>query len=299
MPDQSVSRPLGSVAVAMVTPFTAGGDLDPDAASRLAVHLVDSGCDALVVSGTTGEAPTTTDHEKDTLLRAVLDAVGERATVVAGIGTNDTVHTIELARQAAKAGAHGLLAVTPYYSKPTQAGLIAHFTAVAGATDLPVMLYDIPGRSGVPLHTETLVRLGEHPRIVAVKDAKGDLFEGSWVRARSDLAIYSGMDELNLAWLAHGAAGVVSVVGHLAAREYAELVRVVDAGDLGRARALNDRLLPAVRGIMTRAPGAVMAKAALHLTGVLPGRDVRLPMLAATDDEVAVLATDLEEAQLL
>jgi 4-hydroxy-tetrahydrodipicolinate synthase len=294
-----ITRSFGSVLVAMVTPFTDQGELDLDAAARVATHLVDNGCDGLVISGTTGESPTTTDAEKEALLRAVLEAVGSRATIVTGVGTNDTAHTIELARQAAKVGAHGLLVVTPYYSKPPQTGLIAHFSAVADATDLPVMLYDIPGRAAVPIRTETLVRLAEHPRIVAVKDAKNDLYEGAWVLARTDLEIYSGTDELNLAWLTHGGSGVVSVVGHAAPARYRQLVDAVDAGDLPTARRINTELLPAVRGIMTRTQGAIMAKAALQLQGVLAGRHLRLPLVAATDEQVAALRGDLEEAKLL
>ena len=294
-----ITRTFGSVGVAMITPFTEQGELDLDAAAKVAAHLVDNGCDSLVISGTTGESPTTTDAEKEALLRAVLDAVGGRAVVVAGIGTNDTAHSVELARQAAKAGAHGLLAVTPYYSKPPQSGLIAHFTVLADATDLPVMLYDIPGRSGVPIHTETLVRLAEHPRIVAVKDAKDSLYEGAWVLSRTDLEIYSGTDELNLAWLAHGGSGVISVVGHAAPGQMRRLVDAIDAGDLPTARRVHTDLLPAIRGIMTRTQGAIMAKAALQLQGVTAGRHLRLPLVAATDEEVAVLRGDLVEAALL
>jgi 4-hydroxy-tetrahydrodipicolinate synthase len=293
------NRPFGAVLTAMVTPFAADGRLDLAAAQRLAVHLVEAGNDGLVVSGTTGESPTTTDDEKDALLRAVLEAVGDRARVVAGIGTYDTHHTLGLARDAEKAGAHGLLAVTPYYSKPPQAGLLAHFSAIADATALPVMLYDIPGRAGIAIQTETLVRLAQHERIVAVKDAKGDLYEGSWVMARTDLAFYSGDDALNLAWLTHGGVGVVSVVGHVASPRYVELVRAVDAGDLPAAVAVHRQLLPAVRGVMTRTQGAIMSKAALELVGLLDNRTMRLPQVAATDDEVALLRADLELAGLL
>src|SRR4051812_41180163 len=294
-----ITRTFGSVLVAMVTPFTEQGDLDLPAAARIATHLIDNGCDGLVISGTTGESPTTTDAEKDTLLRAVLEAVGARAVVVAGVGTNDTAHSVELAQQAAKAGAHGLLAVTPYYSKPPQAGLIAHFGLLADATDLPVMLYDIPGRSGVPIQTETLVRLAEHPRIVAVKDAKNDLYGGAWVLDRCDLEIYSGADEMNLAWLAHGGSGVVSVVGHAAPPQMRQLVDAIARGALPAARRVHTEMLPAIRGIMTRTQGAIMAKAALELQGVLTGRYLRLPLVAATDEEVAALRGDLMEAHLL
>ncbi len=299
MPEPPTKRPFGAVLTAMITPFDRDGGLDLDAAQRLAGHLVDAGNDGLVISGTTGESPTTTDEEKDALLRAVLEAVGGRARVVAGVGSSDTHHTIELTRAAEKAGAHGVLVVTPYYNKPPQSGLLAHFTAVADSTGLPVILYDIPGRTGVPIATETLVQLADHDRIVAVKDAKNDLYEGSWVMARTDLAFYSGADELNLAWLTHGGSGVVSVVGHVASERYAEMVTATDAGDLRTALGIHRRLLPAVRGIMTRTQGAIMAKAALQLTGVLAHRAVRLPLVEATAEQVEVLRADLEQADLL
>ena len=299
MPDPRPNRPFGAMLTAMVTPFDAAGRLDLDTAQRLATHLVDAGNDGLVLSGTTGESPTTTDEEKDALLRAVLEAVGDRACVIAGVGTNDTQHTVELARSAEKAGARALLVVTPYYSKPPQSGLVAHFTAVADTTGLPLIVYDIPGRTATAISTETLVRAAEHERIVAVKDAKGDLFAGSEVMARTGLAYYSGDDALNLAWLAHGAAGMISVVGHVAAGSYRRMIAAVDDGDLPAARAVHARLIPAVRGIMTRTQGAIMAKAALQLEGVLPTRTMRLPLLEATEDEVALLRADLEQADLL
>jgi 4-hydroxy-tetrahydrodipicolinate synthase len=295
----SATRPFGAVLTAMVTPFTAGGEVDLDAAQALATHLVDHGHDGLVVSGTTGESPTTSDAEKEALLRAVLEAVGDRATVVAGVGTNDTHHTVELAREAEKAGAKGLLVVTPYYNKPPAEGLVAHFTTVADATDLPVMVYDIPGRAGVRITTPVLLRIAGHERIVAVKDATGDLFAGSEVMARTDLAYYSGDDALNLAWLAHGAAGVVSVVGHVAGAQYAQMVAAMDAGDVVGARAVHDRLVPAVVAVMTRTQGAIMAKAALELQGVLPNRHMRLPLVPATDEQVGALRADLVTAGLL
>lgn len=295
----STVRPFGAVLTAMVTPFTGDGALDLDAAQYLATHLVDAGNDGLVVNGTTGESPTTSDAEQDALLRAVVEAVGDRASVLAGVGTNDTVHTMALAAGAEKAGAHGLLVVTPYYSKPPQEGLLAHFATVADASGLPVMLYDIPGRSGVPIDTETLVRLAGHERIVAVKDAKADLYEGSWVMARTDLAYYSGDDALNLAWLTNGAVGVVSVVSHVATPAYVSMVRAVDGGELGEAVRLHRSLLPAVRGLVTRAQGAIMSKAALQLMRVLTTRAVRLPLVPATDEQVELLRADLGEAGVL
>jgi len=283
---------------AMVTPFSDDGALDLAAAQEVAAHLVDNGHDGLVISGTTGESPTTTDAEKDALLRAVVEAVGDRAHVVAGVGTFDTEHTMESARAAEKAGASGLLVVTPYYNKPPQSGLLAHFRAVADTTDLDLLLYDIPGRTGTPIATETLIALAEHPRIVAVKDAKYDMFGTTQVLAATDLAYYSGADEMTLALLAMGAVGTVSVVGHVAGKQYAEMISAVGAGDLDRARAIDRALVPAVRAIMTRTQGAIMAKAALELTGVLRNRRMRLPLVAATDDEVEVLRGDLAAAGL-
>jgi 4-hydroxy-tetrahydrodipicolinate synthase len=291
--------PFGRVLTAMVTPFDADGALDLEAAARIATHLAEHGHDGIVVSGPTGESPTTSDAEQVALLRAVLDAVGDRARIVAGVGTNDTRHTVEKARQAEEAGAHGLLVVAPYYSKPPQSGLLAHVSTVADATGLPVMLYDIPGRTGVPFETETLVRAAEHPRIVAVKDAKGDLYAGSWVMARTDLAYYSGDDANNLAWLAHGAVGIVSVVGHVAGRQNATIVEAMLESDLATAQRVYLETLPAVRGIMTRTQGAIMAKAALQLVGVLDNRAVRLPLVQATDEQVALLRSDLTDAALL
>jgi 4-hydroxy-tetrahydrodipicolinate synthase len=294
-----VSAALGTVLTAMVTPFHGDGSLDLDAAAALADHLAGTGHDGLVVNGTTGESPTTTDDEKAALVTAVVQAVAGRALVIAGVGTNDTRHSAHLARQASAAGADGLLVVTPYYSKPTQAGLLAHFAAVADATGLPCMLYDIPGRSGVPIETETLVRLAEHPRIVAVKDAKADLYASAWVLARSDLAYYSGDDALNLHHLANGAVGVVSVVGHVTGEHNAAMVAAAARGDLAGARQAYRATLPVIRGVMTRAPGAVMAKAAVQLVGRLPSRHVRLPLVPADDGLVAALRADLAEAGVL
>ena len=290
-PTSTPKAPFGRVLTAMVTPFTADGALDLDGARRLAAHLVDAGNDGLVVNGTTGESPTTSDREKDQLVRAVVEAVGDRAHVVAGVGTNDTAHSIELARQAERSGAHGLLTVTPYYSKPPQEGLYRHFTAIADATGLPVMLYDIPGRSGVPVDTETIVRLGEHPRIVANKDAKGDLGAASWALARSGLAWYSGDDMLNLPLLSIGAGGFVSVVGHLVTPELRALLEAYTGGDVHKAAEIHQRLLPVFTG-MFRAQGVVTTKTALALRG-LPAGPLRLPLVGLTDAETEQLRKDL------
>ncbi|MEU6846192.1 4-hydroxy-tetrahydrodipicolinate synthase [Streptomyces sp. NPDC046716] len=290
-PTSTPQTPFGRVLTAMVTPFTADGALDLDGAQRLAAHLVDAGNDGLIVNGTTGESPTTSDAEKSNLVRAVVEAVGDRAHVVAGVGTNDTRHSIELARQAQQAGAHGLLTVTPYYNKPPQEGLLRHFTAIADATELPVMLYDIPGRSGVPINTETIVRLAEHPRIVANKDAKGDLGRASWTIARSGLPWYSGDDMLNLPLLSVGACGFVSVVGHVVAPELRAMLDSYMSGDVHKATEIHQKLLPVFTG-MFRTQGVITTKAALALQG-LPGGPLRLPLVELTPDETAQLKIDL------
>jgi 4-hydroxy-tetrahydrodipicolinate synthase len=287
----SPAAPFGRVLTAMVTPFASDGDLDLDRTAALADSLVAQGNDGLVVSGTTGESATTSDEEKSTLLRAVVDAVGDRAHVVAGVGTNDTRHTVELARAAEKAGATGLLVVSPYYSRPPQAGLRAHVERVASATDLPVMLYDIPARTAVPFAPETLEALAEHPQVVAVKDAKDDLEATSWLLHETELAVYSGIDQLNLPLLALGAVGTVSVVSHVVTPQLVEMVRAVDTGDVARARELHRQLQPVYRG-MFRTQGVILAKAALALQGT-PVGPVRLPLVDATDDERALLAQEL------
>jgi 4-hydroxy-tetrahydrodipicolinate synthase len=285
--------PFGRMLTAMVTPFTADGALDTDAAARLATYLVDDmRNDGLIISGTTGESPTTSDQEKDRLLRAVIEAVGDRASIVAGAGTNDTAHSRELAKQAERAGADGLLLVTPYYNKPPQEGLMAHFTSVADATGLPCILYDIPGRTGTPIATTTLIRLAQHPRIVAVKDAKGDLGAGCQVMIATDLVFYSGDDILNLPWLSVGASGFISVVGHVVGDRLHEMIDAYSAGRVAEARQIHLDLLPVIIGIMTRTQGAIMAKAALNLLGQ-PGGATRLPLVDATQAQIEQLRTDL------
>jgi 4-hydroxy-tetrahydrodipicolinate synthase len=278
---------------AMITPMTPDGGVDYAGAARLASYLVDDmRNDGLVISGTTGEAPTTTDEEKERLLRAVIEAVGDRATVVAGVGTYDTAHTCAAARQAERAGADALLVVTPYYNKPPQAGLVAHFTKVADSTGLPVILYDIPGRTGTPIATESLIQLSEHPRIVAVKDAKADLGAGSQVMLATDLVFYSGEDMLNLPWLSLGAAGFISVVGHVAGDRLHDMIDAYLAGRVSQARQIHLDLLPVIIGIMTRTQGAIATKAALGLLG-LPGGPVRGPLIDMTLAQVEQLRTDL------
>ena len=293
------SAPFGRVLTAMVTAFDAEGSVDLEGTARVAGHLAANGHDGIVVSGTTGESPVTSTDEDAQILRAVIEAVGERLTVVAGVGTNDTAHSVELAVQAEKLGADGVLVVTPYYSKPSQAGVAAHFEAVADASGLPVMLYDIPSRTGIPIAEQTYARVAGHERIVAVKDAVGDLYRGVRIMADTGLAVYSGDDVLNLGWLTHGGCGVVSVVGHVAGNEYAAMVEALDRGDLSKALGIYRRLVPVVDAMMHKAPGAVMAKAAMQLLGVLPNRNVRLPLVPADDDLVDQLRTELLRADLL
>jgi 4-hydroxy-tetrahydrodipicolinate synthase len=281
----------------MATPFTADGDIDTATAVRLAVRLVDSGCDGLVLSGTTGESPTTTDGEKITLLRAVLEAVGDRARVIAGAGTYDTAHSVHLAKACAAEGAHGLLVVTPYYSRPPQSGLVAHFSAVADATDLPVVLYDIPPRSVVPIEWDTLRALARHPNIVAVKDAKGDLHGAAQIMAETGLAYYSGDDALNLPWLAVGAVGLISVWGHVAAGQLRDMLTAFNSGDLATARKIAVTLGP-LNAAQNRLGGVTLAKAGLRLQGFDAG-DPRLPQMPATAEQLDQLAADLRAAAVL
>ena len=283
----------------MVSPMRPDGSLDAEGARRLAEHLVDTGHDGIVVNGTTGESATLSEDESIEMVRLVAEAVGDRAKVVAGVGSNATAHSVAMARRAAGADATGLLLVTPYYNKPTQAGLVAHCRAVAGATDLPVMLYDIPGRTGIPFETATLLELAEVPTIVAVKDAKGNAFATSKVLAESDLLYFSGDDATNLPWLALGAIGVVSVVGHVAGREYAAMLAAVDAGDLPAAREIHGRLIPAVEAIMTPSQGAIMAKAALVELGVIEHATVRLPLVESPPEHLELLRAGLKESGLL
>jgi 4-hydroxy-tetrahydrodipicolinate synthase len=289
------AAPFGRMLTAMVTPMDSSGAVDYDGAARLADYLVtEMRNDGLVISGTTGESPTTSDQEKARLLDVVLETVGNRATVVAGVGTNDTAHSCELARAAERAGAHALLVVTPYYNKPPQSGLIAHFRQVADATGLPNMLYDIPGRTGTPIAAETLIQLAEHPRIVAVKDAKADFGAASHVMNATSLVFYSGDDMLNLPWLSLGAAGFVSVVGHVAGDRLHEMIDAYAAGQTAEALRLHRELLPAYTGLF-RNQGVIMTKAALGLLG-LPGGPVRLPLSDATAAETDRLRTDLAAA---
>ena len=293
------ARPFGSFLTAMVTPMTAEGSVDLAAAVALATHLVDHGHDGLVLNGTTGEAPTTHAEEKSDLVRAVVEAVGERAIVLAGAGSNDTQHAVRMAEQAAEAGAHGLLVVTPYYSRPSQEGIYRHTVAVADATDLPVMLYDVPGRTVVRYAPATLQRLAEHPRVVAVKDATGDVQAALRAIDATGLAWYSGDDGMLLPFLAVGAVGLVSMAGHLVGDGLAEVIREFEAGDPAAARTTFVSVLPAIDLVCGSGNGALRSKLALALLGLIPDATMRLPHAPAYDDEVQEVRAALVAMGLL
>lgn len=283
----------------MVTPFTPEGEIDVEAAQSLAVTLVEDGADMILLAGTTGEAPTTHLPEKQTLLREVKDALAGRAMLVAGAGSNDTAHAVRVGVGSEAAGAEGLLINAPYYNRPSQEGVYRHIMAVVEATDLPVIIYDIPGRTGVRITDETLARLAEHERVLAVKDATGDVEQGFQRMEATGLEYYSGDDGLNFAWLAHGASGVISVVAHADAHSWREMVQEVDEGDLAGARAVAQRMRPLTRAIMGGGQGAVMAKEALLLQGRIPSAELRLPLVRANEAEVGELRRVLDAAGLL
>jgi 4-hydroxy-tetrahydrodipicolinate synthase len=287
----TIAAPFGRLTTAMVTPFKKDLSIDWDGVATLAQHLVSTGHDAIVLNGTTGEAPTTSDDEKDQIIKVVKDATGGKVKIIAGAGNNETSHSVEQARRAAEAGADALLVVTPYYNKPPQAGIAAHFTAMADATDLSVMMYDIPGRTGIAIEPDTIVRLAEHPRIAALKDAKGDPASTSWVIKRSGIPVYSGDDILNLPLLSVGAVGVVSVCGHTIGKKLRELIDAWFAGNSARALEIHQEVLPVYTGTF-RTQGAILTKAALNLLG-LPGGYTRLPLVDATPDQIEQLRKDL------
>lgn len=283
--------PFGRLITAMITPFAKDGSIDWDGVATLANHLADHGHDAIAVNGTTGEAPTTKSSEKLEIIKVVKSTVGSRVKVLSGAGDNETSYTIEQAKRSAEAGADGLLIVTPYYNKPPQAGIEAHFKAVAAATDLPIMMYDIPGRTGVEIESDTIVRLFELPNIVALKDAKGNLAATSDVIARCGIPVYSGDDILNLPFLSIGAVGFVSVCGHTVGDELKAMLDAWFAGDTARALEIHQKLIPVFKGTF-KTQGAILTKAAMTLMG-LPGGTTRLPLVDATPAQIATLREDL------
>lgn len=287
----SITPPFGRLLTAMVTPFKDDLSIDWSGVEKLAQHLLSTGHDGIVVNGTTGEAPTTSDEEKIEIIKVVKKALNGKAKVIAGAGNNETSHSVEQAEMAANAGADGLLVVTPYYNKPPQAGIEAHFRAMADATKVPVMLYDIPGRTGVPIEADTIVKLASHPNIVALKDAKGDVASTSWVIKRCGIPVYSGDDILNLPLLSVGAVGFVSVCGHTVGADLRVMLDSWFGGDSAKALEIHQKLLPVYTGTF-RTQGAILTKAALSMMG-LPGGKVRLPLVDATDSQISQLREDL------
>ena len=288
----STHAPFGQLITAMVTPFDKDGAIDWDGVAKLAQHLVDTGHDGIAVNGTTGEAPTTKSSEKLEIIKVVKSVVGSKVKVLSGAGDNETSYTVEQAKRSQDAGADGILIVTPYYNKPPQAGIEAHFRAVAAATDLPIMMYDIPGRTGVEIESDTIVKLFETvDNIVALKDAKGNIAATSWVIKRCGIPVYSGDDILNLPFLSVGAVGFVSVCGHTVGRELKEMLNAWFAGDSARALEIHQQLLPVFTGTF-RTQGAILTKAAMNLMG-LPGGTTRLPLVDATPAHIEQLRKDL------
>jgi 4-hydroxy-tetrahydrodipicolinate synthase len=288
----NTQAPFGRLITAMVTPFKKDGEIDWDGVATLAQHLVDNGHDGIAVNGTTGEAPTTKSSEKLEIIRIVKSVVGPKVTVLSGAGDNETAYTVEQAKRSEQAGADGLLVVAPYYNKPPQAGVEAHFRAVAGATNLPIMMYDIPGRTGIEIESDTIVRLFESvDNIVALKDAKGNVAGTSWVIKRCGVPVYSGDDILNLPFLSIGAVGFVSVCGHTVGRELKEMLDAWFAGNASRALEIHQQLLPVFTGTF-RTQGAILTKAAMELMG-LPGGTTRLPLVDATEAQIEQLRKDL------
>ncbi len=287
----TIEAPFGRMLTAMVTPFDKNGKIDWPGVEKLASHLVASGHDGIAVNGTTGEAPTTKSSEKEEIIRVVKDVVGPKIFVVSGAGDNETDYSINQAKRTEKAGADGLLIVAPYYNKPPQAGVAAHFKAIASATDLPVMMYDIPGRCGIEIEPDTIVDLYEHPQIVALKDAKGNVASTSWVIKRCGIPVYSGDDILNLPLLSVGAVGMVSVCGHTVGKDLKAMLDAWFAGNAAKALEIHQKLLPIFTGTF-RTQGAILTKAALNMMG-LPGGYTRLPLVDAAEDQIAQLRKDL------
>jgi len=288
----SIAAPFGRMITAMVTPFDKDGAIDWDGVARLAQHLVDNGNDGIAVNGTTGEAPTTKSSEKLEIIRVVKSVVGSKVTVLSGAGDNETSYTVEQAKRSEDAGADGLLVVVPYYNKPPQAGVEAHFRAVAAATKLPIMMYDIPGRTGIEIENDTIVRLFDSvDNIVALKDAKGNSASTSWVIQRCGIPVYSGDDILNLPLLSIGAVGFVSVCGHTVGLQLKAMLDAWFAGDSAKALSIHQQLLPVFAGTF-RTQGAILTKAAMNLMG-LPGGTTRLPLVDATAEQIAQLRKDL------
>jgi 4-hydroxy-tetrahydrodipicolinate synthase len=288
---------LGEVLTAIVTPFDADGSVDMDEFRRLCAHLVDNGSDGLVVAGTTGESPTLTDEERLRLFEAAVDAVGDRATLVAGTGTYSTSHSVHLTREAHELGVDAFLVVTPYYNKPPARGIVAHFRAIADVTDRPILVYNIPQRVVVNIEPDTMVELAEIPNVRAVKQATTDLDQARRILAETDLALYAGNDDLLLPFLELGGTGGVFVFTHVVGPQVKEVITRWREGDQDGARRLGEELQPVVDALsVTTNP--IPVKAALNLLGH-PVGGLRLPLVEATEEEVERIRAGLEQAGVL
>ncbi len=286
-------NPFGQVLVAMVTPMTAEGEVDWPGVEALMDHLITHGADGLVVTGTTGETSTLTDAEKVQLVKTGKAVSAGRARIITGGGSNETAHAIELYKASEKAGADGVMVVTPYYNKPTQAGVLTHFRLIADCTDLPMIMYDIPGRSGIQITYDTILRAAKHPNIKAVKDAKGDLAEVSRVMNQTDLLYFAGDDSNALPTLAIGGTGLIGVTANIAPEPYRTMVDAVNKGDLATATTQHKLLEPLVRAAMTHVPGTVATKYILHGLGRISSPRVRLPLVGPEELEAADIESDI------
>jgi 4-hydroxy-tetrahydrodipicolinate synthase len=287
------NNPFGQVLVAMVTPMTKDGEVDWPGVESLMEHLISHGADGIVVTGTTGETSTLTDAEKIKLVKTGKSVASGRARIITGGGSNETAHAIELYKASEKAGADGVMVVTPYYNKPTQAGVLTHFRMIADATDLPMIMYDIPGRSGIQIMYDTILRAAKHPNIVAVKDAKGDLSEVSRVMNQTELMYFAGDDANALPTLAIGGTGLIGVTANIAPEPYRIMINAVNAGDLPTATAQHKLLEPLVRATMTHVPGTVATKYILAGLGRISSPRVRLPLVGPEDSEASDIENDI------
>jgi len=288
---------FGQVLVALVTPMNTDGEVDWASTERLIDNVVSNGADGVVVTGTTGETSTLTDAEKLKLVEVAKSVAGGRAKIITGGGSNETAHAMQLYKESAKRGADGVMIVTPYYNKPSQAGVLTHFRLIADATDLPVILYDIPGRAGIPIAYDTFHRAAKHPNIVAVKDAKGDLAQASRIMNETDLIYFSGDDSNVLPHLSIGATGLIGVTANVAPAAYRALVDATNNNDFNRALEVHNSLEPLQRALMTHVPGTVASKYTLHGLGVIDSPRVRLPLVGPEDAEAARIENDIDKVK--
>jgi len=286
---------FGQVLVALVTPMTTDGEVDWAATEKHLDYVISNGADGVVVTGTTGETSTLTDAEKLQLVKVGKSVSAGRAKIITGGGSNETAHAIQLYKASEAAGADGVMIVTPYYNKPTQAGVLTHFRMIADATDLPVILYDIPGRTGIPIQFETFLRAAKHPNIMAIKDAKGDFAQVSRVLNETDLLYFSGDDSNILPHIAIGATGLIGVTANIAPKAYRDLVDATNRNDFDSALKVHTALEPLVRAAMTHVPGTVASKYILNGLGLIASPRVRLPLVGPEESEAARIEADIDK----